>query len=110
MENYQIEINFFSFFLFFFFTSKNSEAIQFESLETKNGIKFWLIEDKTLPLVSLSFSFKGGSILDPVDQDGVTNLMTSLLDEGTQNFTASEYRLFKRENGIKISFYKQRKN
>ena len=30
--------------------------------------------------------------------------MTSLLDEGTQNFTASEYRLFKRENGIKISF------
>ena len=95
---------FFLFFFFFFFSSKNSEAIQFESLETKNGIKFWLIEDKTLPLVSMSFSFKGGSILDPVGQDGVTNLMTSLLDEGTQNFTASEYRLFKRENGIKISF------
>ena len=52
----------------------------------------------------MSFSFKGGSILDPVGKDGVTNLMTSLLDEGTQNFTASEYRLFKRENGIKISF------
>ena len=94
----------FFFFFFFFFTSKNSDAIQFESLETKNGIKFWLIEDKTLPLVSMSFSFKGGSILDPIGQDGVTNLMTSLLDEGTQNFTASEYRLFKRENGIKISF------
>ncbi len=97
----------FSFFLlliFLFFSSKNSDAIQFESLETKKGIKFWLIEDKTLPLVSISFSFRGGSILDPVGQDGVTNLMTSLLDEGTQNFTASEYRLFKRENGIKISF------
>ena len=52
----------------------------------------------------MSFSFKGGSILDPVGQDGVTNLMTSLLDEGTQSFSASEYRLFKRENGIKISF------
>ena len=65
MENYQIEIYFF-FFFFFFFLSKNSDAIQFESLETKNGIKFWLIEDKTLPLVSMSFSFKGGSILDPV--------------------------------------------
>ena len=99
-----MRLTFFLFFFFFFFTSKNSEAIQFESLETKNGIKFWLIEDKTLPLVSLSFSFKGGSILDPINQDGVTNLMTSLLDEGTQNFTASEYRLFKRENGIKISF------
>ena len=99
-----MRLTFFLFFFFFFFTSKNSEAIQFESLETKNGIKFWLIEDKTLPLVSLSFSFKGGSILDPINQDGVTNLMTSLLDEGTQNFNASEYRLFKRENGIKISF------
>ena len=96
----------FIFFLFLttFFLSKNSDAIQFESLETKNGIKFWLIEDKTLPLVSISFSFKGGSILDPVGKSGVTSLMTSLLDEGTQNFTASEYRLFKRENGIKISF------
>ena len=92
------------FFTFFFFSSKNIGAIQFESLETKNGIKFWLIEDKTLPLVSMSFSFKGGSILDAVGQDGVTNLMTSLLDEGTQSFSASEYRLFKRENGIKISF------
>ncbi len=95
---------FFLFFTFFSFFSKNSVAIQFESLETKNGIKFWLIEDKSLPLVSMSFSFKGGSILDPVGKDGVTNLMTSLLDEGTQNFNASEYRLFKRENGIKISF------
>ncbi len=96
----------FIFFLFLttFFLSKNSDAIQFESLETKKGIKFWLIEDKALPLVSISFSFKGGSILDPVGKSGVTSLMTSLLDEGTENFTASEYRLFKRENGIKISF------
>ncbi|MAI29997.1 MAG: hypothetical protein CMP38_07300 [Rickettsiales bacterium] len=95
----------FIFFLFsIFLISTNSKAIQFESLKSKNGIKFWLIEDNTLPLVSMSFSFKGGSILDPIGQDGVTNLMTSLLDEGTKNFTASEYRLYKRENGIKISF------
>ena len=57
----------------------------------------------------MSFSFKGGSILDPVGQDGVTNLMTSLLDEGTQNFTASEYRLFKRENGLKFLFLQAKK-
>ncbi len=95
---------FFFFLTFIIFLNKNSFAIQFESLKTKNGIKFWLIEDKSLPLVSMSFSFKGGSILDPIGKDGVMNLMTSLLDEGTQNFTASEYRLFKRENGIKISF------
>ena len=95
---------FFLFLTFFFFSIKNIGAIQFESLETKNGIKFWLIEDKTLPLVSMNFSFKGGSILDPVGQDGATNLMVSLLDEGTHSFSASEYRLFKRENGIKISF------
>ena len=69
----------FIFFLFsIFLISTNSKAIQFESLESKNGIKFWLIEDKTLPLVSMSFSFKGGSILDAVGQDGATNLMISL--------------------------------
>ena len=68
--------------VFFFFTAKQSIAIDFKSLKTESGIKFWLVEDKTLPLVSLSFLFKGGSSLDPKGKEGVTNLMTSLLDEG----------------------------
>ena len=90
--------------VFFFFTAKQSIAIDFKSLKTDSGIKFWLVEDKSLPLISLSFLFKGGSSLDPGGKEGVTNLMTSLLDEGSDNFSASEFKLAMRENGVKISY------
>jgi zinc protease len=42
--------------------------------------------------------------LDPGGKEGVTNLMTSLLDEGSDNFSASEFKLAMRENGVKISY------
>ena len=37
-------------------------------------------------------------------KEGTTNLMTSLLDEGTDGFTAENFKLSMRENGVKISF------
>ena len=52
----------------------------------------------------MSFSFKGGSSLDPKNKEGSTNLMVSLLDEGTENFTPTDFKLSLRENGTKISF------
>ena len=58
----------------------------------------------------MSFSFKGGSILDPIRSNGVTNLMTSLLDEGTQNLLHQNIDFSKEKMGLKFLFYKQRKN
>ena len=91
-------------FIFFLFTFKQTLAIEFEELKTNKGITFWFIKDTSLPLVSLSFSFRGGSFLDPKNKMGATNLMTSLLDEGTENFKANDFKLSLRENGVKISF------
>ena len=88
----------------FFFLVNESIAIDFKSLKTDSGINFWLVEDKSLPLISLSFLFKGGSSLDPKGKEGVTNLMTSLLDEGSDNFSSSQFKLAMRENGVKISY------
>ena len=50
------------------------------------------------------FFFKGGSFLDPKDKEGSTNLMVSLLDEGTENFSGNNFKLSLKENGTKISF------
>tara|TARA_X000001036_G_scaffold163691_1_gene155363 strand:+ start:156 stop:1460 length:1305 start_codon:yes stop_codon:yes gene_type:complete len=95
---------FFLIFLIFLFYENPSKAIDFQSLETEKGIKFWLINDKSLPLISISFSFKGGAINDPKEKPGLTNLMTSLLDEGTKEFTSEKFKLFMKENGVKIYF------
>ncbi len=95
---------FYIFFVFLTLIFKDPLSLDFEQLETKSGIKFWLVEDNSLPLVSLSFSFKGGALADGLGKEGTTNLMTSLLDEGTDGFTAENFKLSMRENGVKISF------
>ena len=50
------------------------------------------------------FFFQGGAFLDPAGKEGSTNLMVSLLDEGTENFNGNKYKLSLKENGTKISF------
>ena len=62
------------------------------------------MQDSSLPLISMSFSFRGGAFLDPAGKEGSTNLMVSLLDEGTENFNGNKYKLSLKENGTKISF------
>ena len=51
----------------------------------------------------MSFSFKGGALLDPSGKEGATNLMVSLLDEGTENFKGNKLKLSLKENGTRIS-------
>ncbi len=90
--------------IFFIFFSFNTEAFEFKEITTKEGIKFWFVEDKSIPLVSLSFSLNGGAVNDKKNKDGTTNLMVSLLDEGTENFSSLDYKLALKDCGAKIYF------
>jgi zinc protease len=47
-----------------------------------SGVKAWLVEDHTLPIVTLRFAFPGGAALDPPGKAGTAALAASLLDEG----------------------------
>ncbi len=92
------------FVIFIFFFSFNLQAFEFKEVKTDKGIKFWFVEDRNIKLVSLSFSFSGGAIFDSEKKEGTTNLMTSLLDEGTENFSSLDYKLALKNTGAKIYF------
>ncbi len=49
----------------------------------KSGIKVFLVEQHTLPIVSLDLNFDGGSRLDPTGKDGLASVCMSLVNEGT---------------------------
>ncbi len=95
-------------FLFFLLIFKNLEAFEYQNLKTKSGIEFWFVEDKSIPIVSVSFSFKGGSSIDTSDKNGISNLMTSLLDEGTRNLTSDQFKNEMKMKGMKLSFSTQK--
>src|SRR5450432_2270052 len=50
-----------------------------------NGLALVIVEDRRLPLVSYRLAFRAGDAQDPKELPGLTDLMTSLLNEGTES-------------------------
>lgn len=55
-----------------------------------NGVEVLGIEHNELPLVSFSIRVMGGHTLDPENKDGVANLLTSIMMEGTKDKTPQQ--------------------
>jgi zinc protease len=67
-------------------------AVEVKEVTTPLGIKAWLVEDKSTPVVALSFSFEGGSARDGEAQKGVTSLAATLLTDGAGPLDAQAFK------------------
>src|SRR4051812_48977933 len=47
-----------------------------------SGIKVWLVEQHTLPIVSIDLNFDGGSLTDPKGKEGLAGVCMAMLTEG----------------------------
>jgi zinc protease len=57
-------------------------AMKIERVTSANGIEAWLVQDHSLPVVTLRFAFVGGASLDLPGKEGTAALASDLLDEG----------------------------
>ena len=62
-----------------------------QDVTSPGGIRAWLVEDRSIPFLSLEIRFRGGANLDPAGKRGVTNLMTALIEEGTGDLDAQGF-------------------
>jgi len=70
------------------FTPPSSVTYRYE---LSSGLPVYIAEDKELPLVDITFTFRGGSYLDPADMVGLSGMMASLVrDGGTTSLSAEE--------------------
>ncbi len=60
------------------------------SVDLDNQMKVYGIEQNELPLVNFSLVIEGGHLLDDLNKNGVANLMTDIMMEGTANKTPRE--------------------
>ena len=65
---------------------------QVKELKTPNGIKLWFMEEKSLPIISVSLIFRGGSSLDPDGKEGLGIMVSSLIDEGAGELNSYEFQ------------------
>ena len=81
----------FRLFVLAFIIPLNLYSFDVKELQTKKGIKFWFVEDKSIPIISLSFSFSGGAFFDKPGKEGTSSLLASLLDEGAGNLDSVKF-------------------
>lgn len=53
-----------------------------------NGLRVVIVENERLPLVSFRLAFESGDVNDPKGMTGLTSAMTSMLTEGTENYSS----------------------
>lgn len=79
-------------------------AIEIQSVTSPGGITAWLVEDHTVPLVAVSFSFRGGSSADPEGKTGLAQFLSGMLDEGAGELESAAFQARIDELSLKLSF------
>ena len=81
----------------------NGFAIPIQVLPFAGG-QAWLVEDHSLPIVSVSWSWAGGASLDPAGQEGAAAQAAALLTEGAGSLDAIGFADALRDEGISLGF------
>ena len=76
----------------------------------KNGLKVSGIQHDEIPVATFSLVIEGGHLLDDMDKNGVANLMTDILMEGTANKTPEELEEEIELLGANINMYTTRES
>ena len=79
-------------------------AVDIQEIETSKGIKAWLVEDHSNPILALQIYFIGGSINDPTDKEGSVYMMMGLLEEGADDLDAVGFQVEVEELGADFEF------
>jgi zinc protease len=79
-------------------------GIKVEAVTSPGGITAWLVEDHSLPVVTLDLDFRGGAALDPTGKSGLATLTTDLLDEGAGPLDSQAYQRRLEDLGTSLDF------
>lgn len=82
--------------------------IDIQSVTSPGGITAWLVEDETIPLIAMNFSFAGGAAADPQDEGGLANFLSTMLDEGAGDLDSEMFQRRLADLSIRLSFQAQR--
>jgi zinc protease len=63
-------------------SSSKAVALEVQQLTSPRGIKAWLVEEHSVPLVAIRFAFLGGASQDPAGKEALAGMMADLLLEG----------------------------
>ncbi|HVY00978.1 MAG TPA: pitrilysin family protein [Pseudorhodoplanes sp.] len=85
-----------------------AKATTIERVVSPGGIEAWLVQDSSVPLISLEFAMRGGANQDPAAKPGVGYMAAGLLDEGAGELSSADFQRRLEQNAIELRFRSQR--
>ena len=88
-----------------------SKFLDIQVVTSQNNITAWLVEDHSIPVIAMTFSFRGaGAKNNPPDKQGLARLASNTMDEGAGDITSQEFQKTLRDKSISLSFSASRDN
>lgn len=83
----------------------DEKILSVQELKTPGGITVWLAEDKSLPIISMSFIFlDSGTALDPADKQGLVRMLSNTMDEGAGPLDSQAFQKALADHSITLMF------
>ncbi|GAB5457043.1 MAG: pitrilysin family protein [Henriciella sp.] len=83
-------------------TVHDGEFATIQQFVTPRGVSVWLVEEPSIPILSVRMAWQAGSTSDPEGQEGLTNAMVYHMNEGAGDLDAQAF--FKRMEELNMSF------
>ncbi len=80
----------------------DGEFATIQQFTTPGGVSVWLVEEPSIPILSLRMAWEAGETNDPEGLDGLTNAMVYHMNEGAGEYDAQAF--FKRMEELNMSF------
>jgi zinc protease len=84
--------------------SEGAAAIEIQEVRSQGGIQAWLVEQHSIPLIAMSFSFQDGATSDPAEKSGLTYFLSGMLDEGAAHLDSEAFRQLRDQLSFRLSF------
>ncbi|MFP6744265.1 MAG: pitrilysin family protein [Alphaproteobacteria bacterium] len=79
-------------------------ATEVQRVISPGGIEAWLVEEHSIPILSLRASFRGGAAFDQADREGTATMASSLIDEGAGSYDSQAFQTRLEDLSVRISF------
>lgn len=86
-------------------TKKTERVLDIQEVVSESGIKAWLVEDHSLPIIAMEFAFQeAGSARDPKDKQGLARMASNTMDEGAGDLDSQAFQKTLTDLSISLSF------
>ena len=92
--------------LVFISAATPARAVSAEIIQavSPDGVAFWLVQEPSIPIISVEIGFRGGASVEPDGREGVVNLLSGMLDEGAGDLDAAAFSRRRDELAARYGF------